>query len=136
MDLFTADELVVYAGSVDTVAATLNTELATTRIRNVVGRARWATLTTEQAADLKPIALDVAKRLCQNPENLRSESIDDHSVTFATETIGGTGLTQDEIDEIRKVFGLRTGAYSIVPAAPMPYCSRVRTYPAGSSEGG
>jgi hypothetical protein len=122
-ELFELTELASYMQQdLDAATATLNRELATTRIRRVIGTRRWDGLTEQQATDLKPIALDIAKRLTENPNGLRqtSHSIDDYteSQQYAIETVGGTGLTQQEIDDIRGVFGLAGGAFSIAPKAP------------------
>ncbi len=123
-ELFELTELASYMQQdLDTATATLNRELATTRIRRVVGATRWAGLTEDQAADLKPVALDIAKRLTENPKRLRQAqySIDDYteSETYETATVGGTGLTQDEIDQVLAVFGLGGRAFSITPKAPL-----------------
>jgi len=64
--------------------------------------------------DVVDVVLDLAQMSITNPQNLRSESIDDYSRTFAAETIGGAQLTQDHKDALRPyrlgTFNLTLGA--------------------------
>lgn len=128
-ELYELTELASYMQQdLDGATAELNRELTTTRIRNLVGRTRWADITVDQATDLKPVALDIAKRLTEEGSRngaVRQESSDDYSVSF---TVGTTGLIQSEIDAVLAVFGIRShsGAFSITPAAPASRYGRVR----------
>jgi hypothetical protein len=108
--------------------AELNRDLATSAIRRAVGYRLWAAMTDDQRIDLKGVALDVAKRLTLNPESRRTEAIDDYSYTNATETFGGTGLSDEEEARVLAIFGIRRGAFSITPSAPTPYCAPRRRY--------
>lgn len=45
--------------------------------------------------DIEDVVLDLAAMNLTNPQGLRSESIDDYSRTFASETIGNSQLTPD-----------------------------------------
>lgn len=115
-DIFTLEELVSYLQipEFDTFTATLARELATTKIRYAAGARLYDALT--DLSPLRPIALDLAKRIVTNPEGLRSSSIDDYSETYATETIG-SDLTATEIAEVRRIAG-RSSGFSIRPQPP------------------
>lgn len=62
--------------------------------------------------DIVDIVLDLASMNLTNPQGLRSESIDDYSRTFGSETIGGAQLTDDHKDALRPY---RAGAFSADP---------------------
>lgn len=124
-DLFELPELASYMQreDLDASTVTLNRELTTTMIRRTVGRVRWAAITVDQIADLKPIALDVAKRLTEEGERnrtVRQEAIDDYSVGYEPPSSGSKDLTQAEEEDVLAVFGQRGGAFSIAPSAPAP----------------
>lgn len=128
-DLYELTELASYMQTdLDEATATLNRLLVTAEFRRAVGRTRWDAATVDQLADLKGLALEIAKRMTLNPDGKRSEQIDDYSYTNATETFGGLSLTDAERNAVRAVFGLRSGAFSITPAAPTPYCPPTRWY--------
>lgn len=59
--------------------------------------------------DVEDIVLDLAAMNLTNPKNLRAEAVDDYSVTYAAETIGGALLTQDHKDALR---GYRIGTFN------------------------
>jgi hypothetical protein len=56
---------------------------------------------TELPDDIMDVVLDLAAMNLTNPQNLRSESIDDYSRTFASETIGGMALTDDHKETLQ-----------------------------------
>lgn len=121
--LFTLPELDAYTQStVPEATGTLALALVTTLIRTEVGAATYDALTDVTA--LKPVALDVARRMLLNPGGQRSTSrqLDDYTetVTYASETLmAAAGLTDNERDRIRDALGLRpVGAFTIRPAAP------------------
>ncbi|MEV4246968.1 hypothetical protein AB0J63_26590 [Streptosporangium canum] len=60
--------------------------------------------------DILDVVLELATVNVTNLEGLRSESIDDYSRTYATETVGGTRLTADHKDVLRSY---RAGAFSV-----------------------
>ncbi|MEV0382416.1 hypothetical protein [Nonomuraea sp. NPDC050643] len=60
--------------------------------------------------DIVDIVLELATVNVTNVEGLRSESIDDYSRTYATETVGGATLTPDH-KEVLRVY--RIGAFSV-----------------------
>jgi len=62
--------------------------------------------------DVVDVVLDLASMAMTNPQGLRSESIDDYSRTFASETIGGPQLTADHKEALRPY---RVGAFSVNP---------------------
>lgn len=62
--------------------------------------------------DVEDIVLDLAAMGLTNPQNLRSEAIDDYNRTFAAESIGGAQLTQDHKDALR---GYRLGTFNVKP---------------------
>lgn len=120
-ELFTLPELDAWTQTAVPVATgTLVRELVTTLIRSEVGAARYDALT--DLSVLKPVALDVARRALANPGGVRSEQVDDYSVTYATEFVGGAALTEAERRLVRAAAGLTSsGAFTIRPAAPR-YC--------------
>lgn len=67
---------------------------------------------TEVPDDVVDIVLDLAQMNMTNPQGLRSESIDDYSRTFASETIGGALLTADHKEALRQYRG---GSFSVAP---------------------
>jgi hypothetical protein len=62
--------------------------------------------------DVVDVVLDLASMAMTNPQGLRSESIDDYSRTFASETIGGPQLTQEHKEALHPY---RVGAFSVGP---------------------
>lgn len=67
----------------------------------------------ETPDDVEDIVLDLAVMNLSNPQNLRSESIDDYSRTFAAETIGNARLSVDHKADLKPY---RAGAFSVAPA--------------------
>ncbi|HEY9412230.1 MAG TPA: hypothetical protein VIP77_21810 [Jiangellaceae bacterium] len=63
--------------------------------------------------DIVDVVLELASVNVTNVDGLRSESIDDYSRTFATETVGGASMTKDHKDTLRTY---RTGAFSVMQA--------------------
>ncbi|MGI5144797.1 hypothetical protein ACQEVC_45520 [Plantactinospora sp. CA-294935] len=117
--LFTLPELDAYTQqTVPPATGALVLALVTTLIRNEVGPTVYDALT--DVSMLKPVALDVAKRMLLNPGGMRSRSrqIDDYTETntYASETLSGIGLTDAEREQIRDALGLGTsGAFTIRP---------------------
>ncbi|MFF0864165.1 hypothetical protein ACFYUV_20570 [Nonomuraea sp. NPDC003560] len=64
----------------------------------------------ETPDDIMDVVLALATTNVSNLLGLRSESIDDYSVTYATETVGDARLNKDQKDELR---GYRKGAFSV-----------------------
>lgn len=64
--------------------------------------------------DIADVVLDLAVMNLTNPLGLRSESIDDYSRTFASETIGGAQLTREH------KAALRPYRRSAISVRPMP----------------
>lgn len=62
--------------------------------------------------DILDIVVDLASMTMANPQGLRSETIDDYSRTFASETIGAGTLTADHK---RTLNAYRTKAFSVAP---------------------
>lgn len=60
--------------------------------------------------DIMDIVLDLATTNVTNIAGLRSESIDDYAVTYATETVGSARLNTDHKDALRPY---RAGAFSV-----------------------
>ena len=67
---------------------------------------------TEVPDDVEDIVLDLAAMNLSNPKNLRAEAVDDYSVTYSQETIGGALLTADHKDALR---GYRIGTFNLKP---------------------
>jgi len=67
---------------------------------------------TEIPDDVVDVVLDLAQMNMTNPQGLRSESIDDYSRTFASETIGGALLTAEHKQALREYRG---GTFSVAP---------------------
>lgn len=67
---------------------------------------------SEVPDDVVDVVLDLAQMNMTNPQGLRSESIDDYSRTFASETIGGALLTADHKEALRQYRG---GSFSVAP---------------------
>jgi hypothetical protein len=63
--------------------------------------------------DIVDVVVDLATMNLANPQNLRSESIDDYSRTFASETIGGARLTREHKEDLRSY---RRAAFSVAPS--------------------
>lgn len=63
--------------------------------------------------DIVDVVLDLVVMNLTNPGNLRQESLDDYSRTFASETIGGAALTADHKEALRP---FRRGAFSVAPS--------------------
>ncbi|MFI6813766.1 hypothetical protein ACIBG7_15200 [Nonomuraea sp. NPDC050328] len=55
--------------------------------------------------DIVDVVLDLASVNVTNVAGLRSESIDDYQVTYATETVGNARLTKDHKDALRSYCG-------------------------------
>ncbi|MEU4399776.1 hypothetical protein [Micromonospora orduensis] len=121
-ELFTLAELDAWAQTtVPEATGTLVLELVTTLIRGEVGADRYDALT--DLSPLKPIALDVARRMIRNADGRRSvaSQIDDYSetVTYASETLAAPFLTADDRDRLWRALGLRgSAAFTIRPGAP------------------
>lgn len=121
-ELFTLPELDAWAQTtVPEATGTLVRELVTTLIRSEVGADRYDALV--DLSPLKPIALDVARRMIRNADGRRSvaSQIDDYSetVTYASETLAAPYLTDDDVARIWAIFGVRrSGAFTIRPGAP------------------
>jgi hypothetical protein len=124
--LFTLPELDAYTQStVPETTGTLVLALVTSLIRSAVGAATYDALT--DVSMLKPVALDVAKRMLLNPGGMRSKSrqLDDYTETdtFASETLLGSGLTDAERDWILELLGLGTsGAFTVRPGGEPDRC--------------
>lgn len=119
-DLFELPQLASYMQQdLDLASATLARSLATSLIRAEVGAARF-----DAMADLSvflPVALEVARRALLNPGGVRSEQVDDYSVTYATEFVGGAALTDAERALVRAAAGVPSGgAFTIRPAGSRP----------------
>lgn len=121
-ELFTLPELDAWAQTTVPVATgTLVLELVTTLVRSEVGADRYDALT--DLTPLKPVALDVARRMIRNADGRRSvaSQIDDYSetVTYASETLAAPFLTSDDIARLWLALGVRrSGAFTIAPAVP------------------
>lgn len=63
--------------------------------------------------DIQGIVLGLAASTMTNPGGLRSQSIDDYSETYATETLGAGKLTDADKDILRNY---RRRAFSVVPS--------------------
>lgn len=124
-DLFTNEELVTYmqVDSLPNDIIELARELTTAEIRRYIGTGKYALLTADEFADLKGVALQVAKRVIFNPENHRSEKVDDYEFTIAAEDLVPPDLTTAEEKRIDRIVGA-SGAYSIAPAYPSPTYNR------------
>lgn len=68
---------------------------------------------TDVPDDVLDVVLDLASMNLSNPENLRSISIDDYARTYASETIGGAGLSGDHKQALRPY---RRPAFSVRPS--------------------
>ncbi|MFY1588989.1 hypothetical protein ACN267_31365 [Micromonospora sp. WMMD734] len=125
-DLFTLEQLASYMQQdLDQASAELARALTTALIRAEVGAARYDALT--DLSPFLPVALEVARRTLLNPAGIRSEQIDDYSVTYAAEVIGGPALTESERAQVLAAAGIRaSGAFTIRPAGTPParYCWR------------
>lgn len=121
-DLFTLPELDAWAQTaVPEPTGTLVLELVTTLIRSEVGAARYDALA--DLSPLKPVALDVARRMIRNADGRRSvaSQVDDYSetVTYASETLAPPFLTDDDVTRLWAALGVRqSGAFTIRPGAP------------------
>lgn len=127
--LFTLPELDAYTQQTvpaDTGALVLS--LVTIAIRSEVGADTYDALT--DVTPLKPIALDLARRMLLNPGGIRSTSrqVDDYTETstYASETLLPADLTEADRDRIRRALGLApSGAFTIRPGVPIAYqCCR------------
>lgn len=128
-DLFGLEQLASYMQSdLDQASASLARDLATSLIRSAVGAAAFDALT--DLTPFLPLALEVARRVLLNPAGSRSESVDDYSVTYAAEFVGGAALTDAERALVRALAGVEpsTAAFTIrpagVPPGPLPLRSR------------
>ncbi|NBE80317.1 hypothetical protein [Micromonospora rubida] len=117
-DLFELSQLASYMQQdLDQASAELARTVATSLIRSAAGAARYDALV--DLSPLLPVALDVARRILLNPAGVRSEQIDDYSVTYAAEVLAGAALTDDERARVLAAVGVRTStAFSIRPGAP------------------
>ncbi|WP_346536951.1 hypothetical protein [Micromonospora sp. DPT] len=127
--LFELEQLASYMQSdLDSASAALARDLATALIRAEVGATRYDGL-----ADLSPflpVALEVARRALLNPGGVRSEQVDDYSVTYASEFVGGAALTEAERELVLAAAGVAPeGAFTIRPTYTAP-CVRSRSWPA------
>lgn len=116
-DLFELTQLASYMQQdLDQASAELARSLAATLIRGEVGAARF-----DAMADLSvflPVALEVARRALLNPGGVRSEQIDDYSVTYATETAVGVALSASERRLVLAAAGVAPrGAFTIRPTS-------------------
>lgn len=103
----------------DQASAELARTLTTALIRAEVGAARYDALT--DLSPLLPVALEVARRTLLNPSGIRSEQVDDYSVTYAAEVLGGAALTEAERERVRAAAGITSsGAFTIRPAGTAP----------------
>ncbi|MFF0823054.1 hypothetical protein ACFYUR_22055 [Micromonospora haikouensis] len=125
-DLFELTQLASYMQSdLDQASAELARALTTALIRAEVGAARYDAMT--DLSPFLPVALEVARRALLNPGGIRSEQVDDYSVTYAAEVLGGATLTEDERARVLAAAGIApSGAFTIRPAyvAPVRHCGR------------
>lgn len=118
--LFELPQLASYmqTSELDAASAALARDLVTSLIRTEIGAARYDALT--DLSPFLPVALEVARRVLLNPGGVRSEQVDDYSVTYATEFVGGAALTEAERQLVRAAGGLASsGAFTIRPGAPI-----------------
>ncbi|PWR08579.1 hypothetical protein DKT68_15290 [Micromonospora acroterricola] len=118
--LFELEQLASYmqTDGLDAASAALARDLAAALIRAEVGAARYDALS--DLSPFLPVALEVARRVLLNPGGVRSEQVDDYSVTYATEFVGGAALTESEAARVRAAAGMASsGAFTIRPAAPV-----------------
>ena len=128
MALFELTELASWPAmsDIDTATATLIRELVTAQVRNAAGHRRFDALTDMSA--LKPIALDLAGRMLDNPQGLRSHQEQVGAVsetnTYSTEAlVVGARLSREERDEIRRLVGApRAGSVRMVTGRYSPAC--------------
>ncbi|AXH89411.1 hypothetical protein [Micromonospora aurantiaca] len=129
-DLFELTQLASYMQQdLDQASAELARSLATSLIRAEVGSARFDALS--DVSVFLPVALEVARRALLNPGGVRSEQVDDYSVTYATEFVGGAALTEEERALVRAAAGVPSGgAFTIRPAGSRPSvtCGRERPW--------
>ncbi|MCX4470457.1 hypothetical protein OOK41_09075 [Micromonospora sp. NBC_01655] len=124
-DLFELTQLASYMQQdLDQASAELARTLATALIRAEVGAARYDALT--DLSPFLPVALEVARRVLLNPAGIRSEQVDDYSVTYAAEVLGGAALTEAERARVLAAAGIASsGAFTIRPAgSPVRHCGR------------
>jgi hypothetical protein len=118
MALFTKDDLAAFlqvdASTITDATYTLIEKKIRVEIVNLIGQTRF-----DAAGEgvFFSVALDMAKRLHQNPTGIRSqqESIDDYTRidTFASETVQPFETSRDEQRRVRRAAGLG-GAFSVV----------------------
>lgn len=118
MALFTKDDLAAFlqvgASTITDASYTLIEKKIRVEIVNLIGQTRF-----DAAGEgvFFSVALDMAKRLYQNPTGIRSqqESIDDYTRidTFASETVQPFETSRDEQRRVRRAAGLG-GAFSVV----------------------
>jgi len=114
--LFELEQLASYmqTSELDAASASLARDLVTVLIRGEVGATRYDALS--DLSPFLPVALEVARRVLLNPGGVRSEQVDDYSVTYATEFVGGAALTAAEAARVRAAAGLASsGAFTIRP---------------------
>ena len=132
-DLFELEQLDAYMQQAqDPTAAGLARSLAAALIRAEVGASTYDALT--DLSVFLPVALEVARRVLLNPGGVRSESIDDYSVTYATEFVGGAVLTDAERQMVLAAAGVAPEGAFTIRARRDPYCARLFT-PEGARYG-
>jgi hypothetical protein len=132
-DLFELEQLDAYMQQAqDPTSAALARDLATALIRAEVGAARYDALT--DLSVFLPVALEVARRALLNPGGVRSESLDDYSVTYATEFVGGAVLTDAERQMVLAAAGVAPDGAFTIRARRDPNCARYFT-PEGARYG-
>ena len=119
-DLFELAQLASYMQSdLDQASAELARSLAAALIRAEVGASTYDAMT--DLSPFLPVALEVARRALLNPGGVRSESVDDYSVTYASEFVGGAALTEAERALVLAAAGVAPeGAFTIRPVGWRP----------------
>lgn len=117
MALFTKAELAAFlkvaVASIDEATYTVDEKKIRVEIINEIGQTRFD---DAGEAVFFSVALDMAKRLYQNAEGIRSqqETIDDYTRidTYASETVASFEVSRDEQRRIRKAAGI-SSAFSV-----------------------
>lgn len=119
-DLFELTQLASYMQQdLDSSSASLARSLAASLIRAEVGATVYDAMT--DLSPFLPVALEVARRALLNPNGVRAEQVDDYSVTYATEFVGGAALTAAERALVLAAAGVSAGnAFTIRPAGCPP----------------
>jgi len=118
MALFTKDDLAAFlqvdAATIADATYTLIEKKIRVEIVNLIGQAKFDATGEEPFFS---VALDMAKRLYQNAEGIRSqqETIDDYTRidTYASETVQPFETSRDEQRRIRRAAGVGS-AFSVV----------------------